>query len=91
MGQDIFGRKPPADSGKFGMVLHKEPSSVTSPELATALMFAGVLADVKKLGLDPTKIHVQFIFKETGHVMCFNLDKGISTGQDQPFGVGSCN
>jgi hypothetical protein len=91
MGQDLFGKKPPTPDGKYAVVLHKDPSSVNTPEMAAALMFAGVLADVKALGLDPTKIHAQFTFKETGHVICFNLDKGVSTGQGKPFGIGSCN
>lgn len=92
MGQDLFGRKPPMPNpGKYAIVLHKGPEAVSIPELSSALMFAGVLADVKALGIDPTKVHVQLTFKETGNVMCFNLDKGVSTGQDQPFGIGSCN
>lgn len=91
MGQDLFGKNQATPDGKYAIVLHKDPISVDTPEMAAALMFAGVLADVKKLGLDPTKIHAQFIFKETGHVMCFNLDKGVSIGQDHPFGIGSCN
>lgn len=63
-------------SGKFQLNLHKKPSTMTPNEGAAALSMAAHLADLTKLGIDPTKVHLTLEFKDTGHIQCMNLSRG---------------
>jgi len=72
---DLFN-KGTAPSGKFQLNLHKKPSTTTPNEGAAALSMAAHLADLAKLGIDPTKVHLTLEFKETGHVQCMSLSRG---------------
>lgn len=63
-------------SGKFQLHLHKKPSTTTPNEGAAAISMAAHLADLAKLGIDPTKVHLTLEFKETGHIQCMNLSRG---------------
>lgn len=65
---------------KFALNLHKKPSLCNPNENAAAIGLAAHLADVEKLGLDPTKVHLILQFKDTGHTMCLNLDRNGSKG-----------
>lgn len=80
-------KKDSAPSGKFQLNLHKKPSTTTPNEGAAAISMAAHLADLAKLGIDPTKVHLTLEFKETGHVQCMSLSKGASGG----IAVTSCN
>jgi hypothetical protein len=73
---EIFGQKGEPPKGKFTLNLHKKPSTCTPNENAAAIGLSAHLADIEKLGVDPTKVHLILQFKETGHVMCLNLSRG---------------
>lgn len=72
---DIFKSSGPP-GGKFQLNLHKKPSTTTPNEGAAALSMAAHLADLAKLGIDPTKVHLTLEFKETGHIQCMSLSRG---------------
>lgn len=76
---ELFGSKKPA-SGKYGLVYHKKPSTLTPNEGAAVLMVAAKISDISSVGVDPTKVHIVLEFKETGHVMCMSLSKDGNTG-----------
>lgn len=82
---DLFN-KGATPSGKFQLNLHKKPSTMTPNGGAAALSMAAHLADLAKLGIDPTKVHLTLEFKDTGHVQCMNLSRG-----DGDIAVTSCN
>jgi hypothetical protein len=82
---DLFN-KGAAPSGKFQLNLHKKPSTTTPNEGAAAISMAAHLADLAKLGIDPTKVHLTLEFKETGHIQCVSLSRG-----GEGIAVSSCN
>jgi hypothetical protein len=73
---ELFDKKPQQPNGKYSINLHRQPSMLTPEEGAVYLMMAGVLAEAKKLGVDPTTIHLTLEFKATNHLMCLNLSQG---------------
>jgi len=70
---ELFNKPP---SGKFQLNLHRKPSELTPEEGAASLAMAAHLAELAKLGVDPTQVHLKIEFKNTGHSMCMNLSKG---------------
>lgn len=81
---DLFNK---GANEKFQLNLHQKPSTMTPNEGAAALSMAAHLADLSKLGVDPTKVHLTIEFKDTGHKQCMSLSKGTSGG----IAVTSCN
>lgn len=77
---DLFGKKD--KKPKLSIKLHKDPAALTPNEGAVYLLLAGALADVAKLGVDPTTVHLSLHFKSTKHEMCLNLDHGTGISRD---------
>jgi hypothetical protein len=70
--QSLFGEMKEPDK-KFTLVFHKAPKHFSPPELALGMMVSAAVAESKKLGVDPEKVHVVIEFKESGHHLCFTL------------------
>lgn len=72
---ELFGGAKGPSKGKFSFIYHKKPSTLTPNEGAAVLSMGAHMADLEKLGVDPTKVHLILQFKETGHEMCVNLSR----------------
>lgn len=67
--------KLPKPKKDLDVLLHTDPEKNSPEELAAMMLMVSSASLLERIGIDPTKTHVEIKFEASGNRVCFSLKK----------------